>query len=118
LGDLGYTTFWTGLVGLRFRIGHLFSFCLFYWSVVWNDLILHIFIKQLIKSRATFTELARCLRSILFPSTCFRMLWSDRLRSLLLLVFRGPSVLHNQIVYACPGLSSLSAKTVRCMQDK
>jgi hypothetical protein len=47
-----------------------FSLRLFYWSVVWNDL-LHIFNKQLIKSRADSAELARRLGSVLLPNTCF-----------------------------------------------
>jgi hypothetical protein len=46
---------------------------------VWNDL-LHIFRKQVNKSRVDFAEPARHLESVLLPSTCFRMLWSDGLR--------------------------------------
>jgi hypothetical protein len=43
---------------------------------MWND-ILHIFGKQLIKSRTDSTESSRRLSSVLLPNTCFRMLWSD-----------------------------------------
>jgi hypothetical protein len=53
---------------------------------MWNDFLLHIFSKHLIKSRVNSVELARCLGSVLLPSTYFRTLWSDGLRSLLLLV--------------------------------
>jgi hypothetical protein len=49
---------------------------------VWND-FLHIFGKQLIKSRVNPTESSRRLSSVLLPNTCFGMLWSDGLRLLL-----------------------------------
>jgi hypothetical protein len=58
---------------------------MFYCSVVWNSL-LHLFSKQLIRSRTGSTEPAKHIVSVLHPSTCFRTLWYDGLRSLLLLV--------------------------------
>jgi hypothetical protein len=67
-------------------------------------------------SRADSDELARHLGSVLIPSTCFRMLWFDGLR-LLLLVVHGPSCLRSRTVRACPGLFDLSVRTVRHMQD-
>jgi hypothetical protein len=45
----------------------------------------------------------------LSDSTYFRTLWSDDLRSLLLLVVRGPYNLHSE-------LFGLSARTIRPMQ--
>jgi hypothetical protein len=77
----------------------------------------HIFSKHLIESRANSAELGRRLSSVLLPSICFTMLWSDGLRSLLLLVVSGPSSLHSWTVYVCPGLFGLSARTVRRTQD-
>jgi hypothetical protein len=85
---------------------------------MWNNLLLYMFSKQLIKSRVDSTEPGKCLGSILLPSTCFRTLWSDDLRLLLLLVVCGPSGLHSRIVHVCPGLSSLSYQTVRQTQDR
>ena len=76
---------------------------------MWNELLLNIFSKKLIKSRIDFAELARRLESVLLPSTYFRTLWSDDLRSLLLLVVRGPSDLHSK-------LFGLSSRTVRHTQ--
>jgi hypothetical protein len=52
---------------------------------MWNCLLL-IYNKQLIKSRADSAEPIKRLVSVLLPSTYFRTLWSDGLRSLLLLV--------------------------------
>jgi hypothetical protein len=48
------------------------------------------FSKQLIKSITDFVELAKRPRSVLLPSTYFRTLWFDSVRSLLLLVVCGP----------------------------
>jgi hypothetical protein len=84
---------------------------------VWNNLLLHIFSEQLVKSRAT-AEPTRRLGSVFLPSTCFRMLWSDGLRSLLLLVVCGQSGLHGHTVCAYPGLSGLSARTIQQMSDR
>jgi hypothetical protein len=83
---------------------------LFYWPVVWNDL-LHIFGKQLIKTRVDSAESARHLESVLLPNTCFGTLWSDGLRFLLLLVICGPSDLHSRTVRVCLGLSGLSTRS-------
>jgi hypothetical protein len=58
---------------------------MFYWSVVCN-ILLHLFSKQLVRSRTDSTESAKRLVGVLHPSTCFRTLWYDGLRSLLLLV--------------------------------
>jgi hypothetical protein len=55
---------------------------------MWNDLLLHIFSKQLIKSRGDTVELAKCLGGVLPPRTHFRTSWFDGLRLLLLLVVR------------------------------
>jgi hypothetical protein len=41
------------------------------------------------------------------PSTCFGTLWFDGLRSLLLMVVRGPSGLHDRTVRDCPRLFAL-----------
>jgi hypothetical protein len=97
------------LLGLSHRSP--FWLRLFYWPVVWNDL-LHIFSKQLIKSSGDSTESAIRLRSILLPNTCFGTLWSDGLRLLLLLVVCGSSSLHSRTVRACLGLSGPSTQTV------
>jgi hypothetical protein len=94
-----------------------FRLNLFYWSIVWNNL-LDIFSKQLIKSRSNSVEPARRLGSVLLPSICFTTLWSDGLRSLLLLVVCGLSDLHNRTVRAYPGLFGLSVRIVRLTQDK
>jgi hypothetical protein len=75
---------------------------------MWNDLLLNIFSKKLIKSWIDSAKLVRRLESVLLP-TYFRTLWSDDLRSLFLLVVRGPSNLHSE-------LFGLSARTVRPMQ--
>ena len=83
-----------------------FLLCSFYWWVMWNGLLLNIFSKKLIKSRIDFAKLARRLESVLLPSTYSRTLWSDDLRSLLLLVVCGPSDLHSK-------LFGLSSRTVR-----
>jgi hypothetical protein len=69
---------------------------LFYWSIVWNDLLLLIFSKKLINSRVDTVEPSRHPRGVFFPHTYFRMLWFDGLRSLLLLVDPGPSDLHSR----------------------
>jgi hypothetical protein len=79
---------------------------------VWNNLLLQIFTKQLVKSRAASAEPARRLGSVSLPSTCFKTLWSNSLRSLLLLVVCRPSDLHSRTVRACPGLSGLSARII------
>jgi hypothetical protein len=76
----------------------IFLLCLFYWIVVLNGLLLHIFSKQLIKSRANSAEPTRCLGSVFLPSICFTTLWSDGLRSLLLLVVCGPPSRRSRIV--------------------
>jgi hypothetical protein len=78
-----------------------FLLYLFYWAVMCNVLLLHISSKQLIKCRADSAEPARHHGSVLLPSTCFRMLWSDGLRPLLLLVVCGPSSVHSRTVRAC-----------------
>jgi hypothetical protein len=62
---------------------------------MWNDLLFHIFSKQLIKSRADSAEPVRGLGSALLPSTYFRMLQSDGLRMLLLSVVRESSDLRS-----------------------
>jgi hypothetical protein len=90
--------------------GSSFWLHLFYWSVAWNDL-LHLFSKQLIKSRTDSAKSARRLGSVLLPNTCFEMLWSDGLRLLLLVVW-GLFGLHSQTVRACLGLSDLSTRIV------
>jgi hypothetical protein len=71
---------------------------------VWNDLLLDIFSKQLIKSRADSAKLTRRILSVLLPSTYFRTLWSDGLRLLLLLVVRGSSDLHSRTIRVTPKL--------------
>jgi hypothetical protein len=73
---------------------------------VWNDL-LHIFSKQLIKSRVDSAESAIRLGSVLLPNNCFGTLWSDGLWLLLLLVNSEPSGLHSRTVRSCLGLSAL-----------
>jgi hypothetical protein len=72
--------------------------------IVWNNLLFRIFSKQLVKSRANSVEPTRRLGSVLLPSTYFRTLWSDGLRSLLLLVVYGPSGLHKRTIYGPSGL--------------
>jgi hypothetical protein len=91
---------------------------LFYWTGVWNSLLLHVFSKQLIKSRVDSAESARRLGSVLLPNTCFGTLWSDGLRLLLLMVVRRPSDLHSWTVRSFPGLPGLSTRTVRRPQDR
>jgi hypothetical protein len=98
----------------RLLLSHILH--LFYWPVVWNGL-LHIFGKQLTKSRADSTESSRRLSSILFPNTCFRTLWSDGLR-LLLLTVCGPSDHYSRTVRSYLGLFSLSTWTVRYTHDR
>jgi hypothetical protein len=83
---------------------------------MWNNLFLHIFSNQMIKSRVDSVEPARCLGSVLLHSTYFRMLWSDGLRTLLLLVVCRPSGHHSRTVLAYPELSNLSARTIQRMQ--
>jgi hypothetical protein len=61
---------------------------------MWNGLLLHIFSKPLITSRVDSAKVARRPESILLPNTYLGTLWSHGLRSLLLLVVRGPSGLH------------------------
>jgi hypothetical protein len=68
---------------------------------VWNGL-LHIFSKQLIKSRANSIELARRLGSVLLPSSYFGTLWSDGLRLLMLFVVYGSSGLHSLLSVPVP----------------
>jgi hypothetical protein len=104
--------------GQTILVAPLFDFAPLFGLVVWNGLVLHIFSKQLIKSRANSVELARRLGSVLLPSTYFRTLWSDTLRSWLLLVVCIPFDLHSHTVHACSRLSDLSARTVRRMQDR
>ena len=84
---------------------------------LWNNLF-HIFSKQLINSRANSAEPVRRLKSVLLPNICFGTLWSGSLRLLLLLVVCGPSGLHSRIVRGCLGLSGLSTRIVRRMQDR
>jgi hypothetical protein len=62
---------------------------------VWNDL-LHIFSKELIKSRANSVESAKRPRSVFLTSTYLSTLWSDGLLSLLLLVVRRSFGLHGR----------------------
>jgi hypothetical protein len=63
-------------------------------------------------------EPARCLGSVLLHSIYFTTLWSDGLRSLLLLVVYGLFGLHNQTARACPIMFGLSARTVRLMHNR
>jgi hypothetical protein len=90
--------------------------------VSWNVFLFHILSKQLIKSRSDFDVPARCLRSVLLSSTCFRTLWSDGMMSLLPLFTRGPDDLRSWTVRAypslpdCPALVSKSSD-VRRMGD-
>jgi hypothetical protein len=51
----------------------------------------------------------RSCRTTFFISTYLRTLCSNGLRSMLLLVVRGPFDLHGWTVHACPGLSDLSS---------
>jgi hypothetical protein len=83
---------------------------------VWN-VLLHIFNKQLIKSRADSVESARRLGNVLLPNTCFGTLWSDGLSLMLLLAVCGPSGLHSWTVRAYLKLSDLSTRTIQRTQD-
>jgi hypothetical protein len=84
----------------------------FYWSVEWSIFLINVFSKQLIKSRVYSIEPARRLGRVLLPSTYLRTLWSNSLRSMLLLVVCIPSCLRSRTVHACLGLPDLSARTV------
>jgi hypothetical protein len=116
-GDLGCTTSWASLDGLCFCTDHPYdSDCFIGRS---NGTTFFIYLaSNWSKVGPTLLSRPDVLELFSLPSTYLRMLWSDGLRSLLLLVVRGPSDLHGRTVLACFGLSDLSARTIRHTQDR